>query len=115
MNIIWGILGGIFGLLIVIDIFQLREIKDLQQELASQQGLAQSWQEKANAASAAQLAISEQAQACLDRESQREKDDGLWLEILEQSQSRDMNDKEKGNVPDDKIRNALLDALDKPL
>ncbi len=102
-------------LLMAFGVYQHREIQGLQQELTRQQGLTQAWQEKANAASAAQLALSNQAQACLDREIQRERDDGIWLEILEQSQSRDMDDKEKGNVPDNKTRNALLDALDKPL
>ena len=101
--------------LFVLAMYQHQEIRNLKQELSEQASLTQSWQKKANAASAAQLAITSQAQACLDRETQREKEDGIWLEILTQSQSRDMNDKEKGNVPDDKTRDALLDALDRPL
>ena len=115
MKVIIGAISLFCLMLMAFGVYQYMEIQDLQQDLARQQGLTQSWQEKVNAASAAQLALSDQAQACLDREIQRESENGIWLEILEQSQSRDMDDKEKGNVPDNKTRNALLDALDKPL
>ncbi len=101
--------------LFILAVHQHGEIKSLNLKVAEEKALAKAWQEKAKAASAAQLALSDQAQACLDREIQRETENGIWLEILEQSQSRDMDDKEKGNVPDDKTRNALLDALDRPL
>lgn len=115
MKVIIGAISLFCLMLMAFGVYQYMEIQDLQQELMRQQGLTQSWQEKANAASAAQLALSDQAQACLDREIQRETENGIWLEILEQSQSRDMDDKEKGNVPDNKTRDALLDALDRPL
>ncbi len=115
MKVLIGAISLFCLLLIAFGVWQHREIQDLQRELTRQQGLTESWQEKANTAQVAQAALSDQAQACLDRESQRETENGIWLEILEQSQSRDMDDKEKGNVPDNKTRNALLDALDKPL
>lgn len=106
----------LFGInLFILAVNQHGEIKSLKLKVAEKESLVQTLEQKANAASAAQLAISEQAQSCLDRESQRNAEGGIWLEILEQSISRDITDKEKANVPDDKTRNALLDALDKPL
>lgn len=96
-------------------VFQYYKIKSLEAELTTEKSLTVSWKEKADAASTAQTAIQEQAQACLDREARNIADAGIWREIIQQSQSRDMEEGEKKGVPDDKTRRNLLDFLDEPL
>ena len=70
---------------------------------------------KLHSTEAAKDAVREQAQACLKRLNDNLIDAGNWLEIIELSKSRDMEDKEKRMIPDDATRRNLLDSLDRPL
>lgn len=109
------LLASCCAILIFIAYFQYKKIERLDTALGDKEKELISWQKKANAAHVGQLALSIQAQACLDRETRRSAESGIWQEIIEQSQSRDMEDSEKKRVPDDQTRRKLLVDLDQPL
>ena len=102
-------------ILIFLASFQYKRIESLETALDDKEKELSSWQEKAKAAQVGQLALSIQAQTCLDRETQRNAESGIWQEIIEQAQSRDMEDGEKKRVPDDQTPRKLLVDLDQPL
>ncbi|MBD5538917.1 MAG: hypothetical protein HDQ94_02820 [Desulfovibrio sp.] len=76
---------------------------------------ASRWKTAHARAKAGQVALSAQAQACLDRENAARADAEVWQGILADMTLRPMSEQEKTGVPDDATRRALLDALDRPL
>lgn len=111
----WIFFGALIALVAVDDWIDKCEIRRLESELETAQALAASWEQKARSAESDQGILREQAQACLDREASNQANSAIWLEIIEQSKTRDMEEGEKRGVPDDKTRRNLLDSLDEPL
>lgn len=87
----------------------------LEKDLGAARKEAAAWKLAANQARAGQMALIEQAQACLDRESAAQADAEQWRAIMDAMQTREMSDAEKKGVPDDATRRALFTDLDRPL
>lgn len=92
-----------------------KERDSLAKDLSSARSEIALMEGKLASSEAAKDAVREQAQACLKRMNDSLIDAGNWLEIIELSKSRDMEDKEKRMIPDDATRRNLLDSLDRPL
>lgn len=90
-------------------------IVELEADLAAETARSTALEESLKRASSAQLAIETQAQSCLEREAKGIVEAQIWYDIIENSQSRNLEDEERKGVPDDKTRRNLLDSLDMPL
>ena len=87
----------------------------LEADLAAARLEARVLREDAHAARAGSLAISAQAQSCLDREATAAAESLRMLEILEAATPRPTTEAERAQAPDDVTRRALLEAMDAPL
>lgn len=90
-------------------------VAELEGDLRDWKEAAARWQALAEQARQGNAALEAQAQSCLDREAAARADADAWRELLEAATLREMDATETKGVPDDATRNALSDALDRPL
>ena len=87
----------------------------LKTDLKAWQEAAGRWQLLAEQAQKGEAALEAQAQSCLDREAAARADADAWKSLLDGATLRAMTPKEEKGVPDNAMRRALSDALDRPL
>lgn len=87
----------------------------LKTDLKTWQEAAGRWQLLAEQAQKGEAALEAQAQSCLDREAAARADADAWKSLLDEATLRAMTPKEEKGVPDNAMRRALSDALDRPL
>ena len=87
----------------------------LKTDLQVWQEAADRWQLIAEQAQKGEAALEAQAQSCLDREAAARADADAWKALLDGATLRAMTTKEEKGVPDNAMRRALSDALDRPL
>lgn len=87
----------------------------LKTDLKTWQEAAGRWQLLAEQAQKGEAALEAQAQSCLDREAAARADANAWKSLLDGATLRAMTPKEEKGVPDNAMRRALSDALDRPL
>ena len=85
----------------------------LKTDLKAWQEAAGRWQLLAEQAQKGEAAL--EAQSCLDREAAARADADAWKSLLDGATLRAMTPKEEKGVPDNAMRRALSDALDRPL